>query len=127
MVTPESFTSSVQRTFKMASEPLDTGPLSEKNVEHQFCSDWLKDEIKKLFKERAELTEELRRANQREKWGAEAGQAECERWHEHVNRDKNTLLEHLEELLLHPKATLCSLLACTRAREAINKIRRVSD
>jgi hypothetical protein len=35
---------------------LDLGPLSPSNVDQQFCSDWLKSEIRRLFN-RAEMLE----------------------------------------------------------------------
>lgn len=34
---------------------IDTGPLTLENLHQQFCSDWLKDEIRKLFEKNVAL------------------------------------------------------------------------
>jgi hypothetical protein len=76
------------------------GPLSPANIDAQFCSDWLKDEIRRVFAERDAA---LARAEAAEKLLAEAAGL-------------------MTEWVGHPRASICALFSASRARAFLAKL-----
>lgn len=46
------------------SKPVKDGPLAPDNIDQQFCSDWLKDEIRRVFAERDAANAKLAEARE---------------------------------------------------------------
>ncbi len=96
-------------------KPLDIGPLSHSNVDQQFCSDWLKDEIRGLFSTLAQRDAEITALKKRIAWlesgdihtchdecqkpaciqrrRAEAAEAERDRWKRKHEQERELCLQ----------------------------------